>query len=118
MSPVAGADGVIRPGVRPQPRESGPPPSPGNGRARHASNARWPGLGFWQIKGRVTVPGSSRTVYAGRMTDTPKDPWTDPDPKPGDFDPYLAGIDPSCIEVHAGNPDVKLTVIADDDPRA
>jgi hypothetical protein len=41
-----------------------------------------------------------------------KDPWTDPDPQPGDFDAYLASIDrrdPSLVEVHAGNPDAKLT---------
>jgi hypothetical protein len=44
-----------------------------------------------------------------------RDPWTDPDPQPGDFDEFLASIDPRdprYVEVHEGNPDVKLTIIA------
>lgn len=48
----------------------------------------------------------------GLMTTTPKDPWTDPDPQPGDFDRDLDGIDPSCIEEHDGAP-VELTVVSD-----
>jgi hypothetical protein len=43
-----------------------------------------------------------------------KDPWTDPDPQPGDFDEFLASIDPRdprYVEVHEGNPDVRLTVL-------
>ncbi len=44
-----------------------------------------------------------------------RDPWTDPDPQPGDFDEFLASIDPRdprYVEVHEGNPDAKLTIIA------
>lgn len=40
-----------------------------------------------------------------------KDPWTDPDPQPGDFD---AEIDPARsdqIEIREGNPDAKLSII-------
>lgn len=35
------------------------------------------------------------------MTDeaTPIDPWTDPDPQPGDFDEDLAKIDPRDVQV-------------------
>jgi hypothetical protein len=40
-----------------------------------------------------------------------KEPWTDPDPQPGDFDADLATIDPRYVEVHDGNPDAKLTII-------
>jgi hypothetical protein len=40
-----------------------------------------------------------------------KDPWTDSDPQPGDFDADLAAIDPRFIEVHEGNPDAKLTIV-------
>jgi hypothetical protein len=40
-----------------------------------------------------------------------RDPWTDPDPQPGDFDADLAAIDPRYIEAHVGNPDAKLTII-------
>ena len=40
-----------------------------------------------------------------------KDPWTDPDPQPGDFDADLAGIDPHYVETHPGNPDAKLRML-------
>jgi hypothetical protein len=39
------------------------------------------------------------------------DPWTDPDPQPGDFDAELAAISPREIEAHVGNPDAKLTIV-------
>jgi hypothetical protein len=39
------------------------------------------------------------------------DPWTDSDPRPGDFDADLAAIDPRYLEVHAGNPDAILTIV-------
>jgi hypothetical protein len=41
----------------------------------------------------------------------PKDPWTDPDPQPGDFDADLQAIDPRYVEAHDGNPDAKLTIV-------
>jgi hypothetical protein len=37
------------------------------------------------------------------------DPWTDPDPQPGDFDADLT--DPLYVEAHVGNPDAKLTIV-------
>jgi hypothetical protein len=40
-----------------------------------------------------------------------KDPWTDPDPQPGDFDAELALIDPAYVESHPGHPDAKLRVL-------
>jgi len=40
-----------------------------------------------------------------------KDPWTDPDPQPGDFDDDLADIDPRFVESHVGNPDAKLRLL-------
>ncbi len=40
-----------------------------------------------------------------------KDPWTAPDPQPGDFDADLASIDPRYIEVHEGNPDATVTIV-------
>jgi hypothetical protein len=39
------------------------------------------------------------------------DPWTDPDPQPGDFDPDLAKLDPRYVEHHEGDPDAKLIVL-------
>jgi pyruvate/2-oxoacid:ferredoxin oxidoreductase alpha subunit len=39
------------------------------------------------------------------------DPWTDPDPQPGDFDADLAKLDPRYIERHEGDPDAKLIVL-------
>jgi hypothetical protein len=40
-----------------------------------------------------------------------KNPWTDPDPQPGDFDADLATIEPSCVEVQEGRPDARLTIL-------
>jgi len=40
-----------------------------------------------------------------------KDPWTDPDPQPGDFDSVLDRVRPDQIEIHEGNPDAKLTIL-------
>jgi hypothetical protein len=40
-----------------------------------------------------------------------KDPWTDPDPQPGDFDAEIARADPGQIETHEGNPDAKLRIL-------
>jgi hypothetical protein len=40
-----------------------------------------------------------------------KDPWTHPDPQPGDFDAELARAEPGEIQIHEGNPDAKLTIL-------
>jgi hypothetical protein len=40
-----------------------------------------------------------------------KDPWTDPDPKPGDFDADLTHIDQRYVESHPGSPDAKLRML-------
>ena len=40
-----------------------------------------------------------------------KNPWTDPDPQPGDFDAEIDAMDPRDIEVHEGNPDAKVTAL-------
>ena len=40
-----------------------------------------------------------------------KDPWTDSDPQPGDFDAELDRIQASQIEIHEGNPDARLTIL-------
>ena len=40
-----------------------------------------------------------------------KDPWTDADPQPGDFDADLPAIDSRYVEAVAGNPDAKLTIV-------
>lgn len=40
-----------------------------------------------------------------------KDPWTDPDPQPGDFDAELELLRPDQIEIHEGNPDAKLSIL-------
>ena len=39
------------------------------------------------------------------------DPWTDPDPQPGDFDTDLAKLDPRYVEQHEGDPEAKLIVL-------
>jgi hypothetical protein len=38
-------------------------------------------------------------------------PWTDPDPQPGDFDAELAKLDPRYVEHLEGDPDAKLIVL-------
>jgi len=38
-------------------------------------------------------------------------PWTEPDPQPGDFDGELATLDPRYVEHHDGDPDAKLIVL-------
>lgn len=39
------------------------------------------------------------------------DPWTDPDPKPGEFDAELATIEPDYVERHDGSPDATLRIL-------
>lgn len=39
------------------------------------------------------------------------DPWTGPDPKPGDFDAELATLDPRYVERHEGDPNAKLLIL-------
>ena len=40
-----------------------------------------------------------------------RDPWTDPDPQPGDFDAEIDAMDPRDIQVHPGNPDADVIVL-------
>ena len=40
-----------------------------------------------------------------------KDPWTDPDPQPGDFDADIEQMGPDDLSHHEGDPDAKLTVL-------
>lgn len=42
-----------------------------------------------------------------------KDPWTDHDPQPGDFDAYLTMADAVDIERREGDPTAKLTIVLD-----
>ncbi len=44
-----------------------------------------------------------------------KDPWTDPDPQPGDFDEYLAEIDPADIEHFEAGEGPELVFIGTND---
>lgn len=39
------------------------------------------------------------------------DPWTSPDPKPGDFDAELAKLDPRYVDYREGDPDARLIVL-------
>jgi hypothetical protein len=39
------------------------------------------------------------------------DPWTDPDPQPGDFDADLAKLDPRYVEQDEGDSEAKLVVL-------
>lgn len=39
------------------------------------------------------------------------DPWTSPDPQPGDFDDELAAIDPRDVQVVAAGSGGKVTIV-------
>lgn len=39
------------------------------------------------------------------------DPWTGPDPQPGDFDDELAAIDPRAVQVVKAGSGGKLTIL-------
>jgi hypothetical protein len=41
------------------------------------------------------------------------DPWTDPDPQPGEFDADLAKLDPRYVERHEGGPEARLVVLVE-----
>jgi hypothetical protein len=55
-----------------------------------------------------TEPQESST----RSAEPPKEPWADPDPQPGDFDSELDSARPGQIQMHEGDPDAKLSIIA------
>ena len=39
------------------------------------------------------------------------DPWTSPDPQPGDFDAELAKADSASVDHHVGDTDAKLRIL-------
>ncbi len=40
-----------------------------------------------------------------------ENPWTDPDPQPGDLDAELALLDESAFEYHEGDPSATLRIV-------
>lgn len=44
-----------------------------------------------------------------------KDPWTDPDPQPGDFDEDIAAMGPEHVQHFEGYPGGKVVLIETDD---
>jgi hypothetical protein len=46
------------------------------------------------------------------MNEKKKDPWTDPDPQPGDFDEYLDEMEWVELEV---DPDLEIELISDEE---
>lgn len=40
-----------------------------------------------------------------------QDPWTDPDPQPGDFDDELAAIDPRDVQVVEAGSNGRVTLV-------
>jgi hypothetical protein len=45
------------------------------------------------------------------MSMAKKDPWTDPDPQPGDFDEYLAEVDPRDVQYLEGSPGRRVVLV-------
>ena len=43
-----------------------------------------------------------------------KDPWTDPDPQPGDFDEYLAEMGPEHIQVVEAGEGAEVIFLGDE----
>jgi hypothetical protein len=43
-----------------------------------------------------------------------RDPWTDPDPQPGDFDEYIENAKPDDFQSQEGYPDATVTVVSDE----
>lgn len=39
------------------------------------------------------------------------DPWTDPDPQPGDFDDEVAAIDPRDVQVVEAGSGAQVTIV-------
>jgi hypothetical protein len=39
------------------------------------------------------------------------DPWTDPDPAPGDFDADLVSLAPELVTIHEGDPAVTVRIL-------
>jgi hypothetical protein len=40
-----------------------------------------------------------------------RDPWTDPDPQPGDFDDELAAVDPRDVQIVEAGSGGKVTIV-------
>lgn len=49
---------------------------------------------------------------------TARDPWTDPDPQPGDFDAVLRALEAPGLEHCPGKPDAKLVIVSEADLQA
>jgi hypothetical protein len=43
------------------------------------------------------------------------DPWTSDDPQPGDFDDFIASIDPADVEVQPGHARARVRIVFDVD---
>lgn len=50
-----------------------------------------------------------------RKTKEKKDPWTDPDPQPGDFDEFLDEVSPEDIQVVEAGSGARVVVLDDND---
>jgi hypothetical protein len=44
-----------------------------------------------------------------------RDPWTDPDPQPGDFDEFIASLTPDQIEYQEPNPDARIISVTEEE---
>jgi hypothetical protein len=44
-----------------------------------------------------------------------RDPWTDPDPQPGDFDVEIERATPDQFESHEGYPYATVTIVSDEE---
>jgi len=59
---------------------------------------------------------AARAPYDPREQAVSGDPWTDPDPQPGDFDAELATLDSNVVEIHEGDCKATMNILVDRQP--
>lgn len=64
---------------------------------------------FSLVHGRMLSSASIDRDREHKLLDMAKDPWTNLDPQPGDFD---AELDQAQVEIYKGNPDAKLSILS------
>lgn len=62
----------------------------------------------WLVVTGWSATPPERRIMEAKMT---ADPWTHPDPAPGDFDADLASLAPELVTIHDGDPAATLRIL-------